>query len=112
MRILIGSAAAVLLTACASQEQQPSTPATPAAVAQSAAVAETTRNPYPGYKQKEKSGRTVYCKKVSRVGTNFVDEYCMTADELDRLEDRAREDREQFRRNQTVCGAGICGDDG
>ena len=36
----------------------------------------------------------------------------MSPDELDRLEERAQEDREQFRRNQTVCGSGICGDDG
>jgi hypothetical protein len=107
MRTLIVSAAALLVAGCASQPQDAAGGKTLAATP--AAAAASTRNPYPGYKRKQKDGRVVYCKKLSRLGTNFVDEYCMRPDELDRLEDRAQEDREQFRRNQTVCGVGSCG---
>jgi len=108
MRTLIVSAAALLVAGCASQPQDPAGGKTLAATPATAAAG-STRNPYPGYKRKQKDGRVVYCKKLSRLGTNFVDEYCMRPDELDRLEDRAQEDREQFRRNQTVCGVGPCG---
>ena len=114
MRTLIVPAAALLVAGCASQPQDPARGSAVAGAAAPPATAVTaaTRNPYPGYKRKQKDGRVVYCKKLSRLGTNFVDEYCMSPDELDRLEDRAQEDREQFRRNQTICGAGVCGDGG
>ena len=112
MRTLIVSAAALLVAGCASQPQDPAGGRALSGAAPATAVTAATRNPYPGYKRKQKDGRVVYCKKLSRLGTNFVDEYCMSPDELDRLEERAQEDREQFRRNQTVCGSGICGDDG
>ena len=112
MRTLIVSAAALLVAGCASQPQEPvggSTIAGAVAATPATATAAASRNPYPGYKRKQKDGRVVYCKKLSRLGTNFVDEYCLSPDELDLLEDRAQVDREQVRRNQTVCGAGPCG---
>jgi hypothetical protein len=111
MRTLIVSAAALLVAGCASQPQDPAAARAVAGAAAPPATAVTTatRNPYPGYKRKQKDGRVVYCKKLSRLGTNFVDEYCLSPDELDLLEDRAQVDREQVRRNQTVCGAGPCG---
>jgi hypothetical protein len=111
MRTLIVSAAALLVAGCASQPQDPAAARAVAGATAPPATAVTTatRNPYPGYKRKQKDGRVVYCKKLSRLGTNFVDEYCLSPDELDLLEDRAQVDREQVRRNQTVCGAGPCG---
>ncbi|HEX5649852.1 MAG TPA: hypothetical protein VFX69_09360 [Steroidobacteraceae bacterium] len=111
MRTLIVSAAALLVAGCASQPQEPvgGSAVAGAAAPPATAVTTATRNPYPGYKRKQKDGRVVYCKKLSRLGTNFVDEYCLSPDELDLLEDRAQVDREQVRRNQTVCGTGSCG---
>jgi hypothetical protein len=111
MRTLIVSAAVLIVAGCASQPQEPVGGSTVAGAAAPPATAVTTatRNPYPGYKRKQKDGRVVYCKRLSRLGTNFVDEYCLSPDELDLLEDRAQVDREQVRRNQTVCGAGPCG---
>ena len=112
MRTLIVSAAALLVAACASQPQEPvgdRTIAGAVAATPATATAAASRNPYPGYKRRQKDGRVVYCKKLSRLGTNFVDEYCLSPDELDLLEERAQVDREQVRRNQTVCGTGPCG---
>ncbi|HEX6571476.1 MAG TPA: hypothetical protein VF055_05600 [Steroidobacteraceae bacterium] len=112
MRTLIVPAAALLVAGCVSQPQDPAggrAVAGAAAATPATATTAATRNPYPGYRRKQKDGRVVYCKKLSRLGTNFVDEYCMRPDELDRLEERAQEDREQFRRNQTICGVGTCG---
>ncbi|HET7201863.1 MAG TPA: hypothetical protein VFI92_00710 [Steroidobacteraceae bacterium] len=115
MRALIFVSSVLVLAGCASQapgdamrvaSTTHASPATPA----SKRVAAT--NPYPGYKMKQKNGAIVYCKRVARVGTRFEDEYCMTESEMEQLEEKAQQDREMFRRNQTVCGAGTCGDDG
>jgi len=62
-----------------------------------------------GYKPKTRNGETVYCKKVARIGSNFATETCMSAAEAEELERKAESDREQFRRNQTLCGTGGCG---
>lgn len=58
------------------------------------------------------NGATRWCKTVARVGTRFEDGYCMSAEQMQELQAKAAEDREHFRRNQTICGSGICGDDG
>jgi hypothetical protein len=107
----------IALTAgCASQPAAPTAPATAAAAKPAApATADATGNAVgpasvlSGYKAKTRNGETVYCKKVARVGSNFATETCMTAAEAEELERRAEFDREQFRKNQTICGTGGCG---
>jgi hypothetical protein len=64
---------------------------------------------YPGYKTKTIKGETVYCKKVAKTGSRFEVETCMTEPEMERMMQQAEADREQFRRNQTLCGTGGCG---
>jgi hypothetical protein len=126
MRLLTASIAVLLAAGCASQPQDTTAtapPAVPAATAtqapagaapvaapQEGAAAKTAAvKVYPGYKAKQKNGTTMYCKKVARIGSNFTDEMCLTAADMDALNDRAEEDREAFRRNQTICGTGGCG---
>ena len=121
MRLLTASIAVLLMAGCASQPQDTTTTpsaAAPAATATQAPVAApqegATENAaavkvYPGYKAKQKNGTTMYCKKVAKIGSNFTDEMCLTAADMDALTDKAQEDREAFRRNQTICGGGGCG---
>ena len=121
MRLLTASIAVLLIAGCASQPQDttatapavaPAATTTQAAVAapQADAAAKTAAvKVYPGYKAKQKNGTTMYCKKVAKIGSNFTDEMCLTAADMDALNDKAQEDREAFRRNQTICGTGGCG---
>ena len=118
-------ASLTLLSGCASQpaDNTSSAPAAPvpaattpttaapatAAPATGAAAQSAAVNPYPGYKAKQKGGTTVYCKKIAKVGTNFAQETCMTEAEMKQLAERTEQDREAFRRNQTLCGTGGCG---
>ena len=62
-----------------------------------------------GFKAKTRNGETVYCKKIERIGSNFATETCMTAAEAEELERRSDFERQEFRRNQAVCGTGNCG---
>ncbi|MBK6452342.1 MAG: hypothetical protein IPF84_07330 [Proteobacteria bacterium] len=62
-----------------------------------------------GYKPKTRNGETVYCKKIARIGSNFATETCMTAAEAEELERRTDFERQEFRRNQAVCGTANCG---
>ena len=119
-KLIAFAASLTLLSGCASQpaDTTSSAPAAPvaaattpttAAPATGAAAQSAAVNPYPGYKAKQKGGTTVYCKKIAKVGTNFAEETCMTAAEMKQLAERAEQDREAFRRNQTLCGTGGCG---
>lgn len=117
----------IALTAgCASQPAAPTAPATaavaaaakPAAVVAAAkptAAADATSNAATmakvpsGYSAKTRNGETVYCKKVTRTGSNFATETCMTAAEADELARRAVLERQEFRGNQAICGTGNCG---
>jgi Tfp pilus assembly protein FimV len=123
MRLLIGSIAAMLLAGCATPPSAPETSA-PAPVATTAAVATPARavapaaepvavqaetKSYPGYKKKTRDGQTVYCKKVAKIGSRFEEETCMTGQEMEALAERAEQDRQEFRRNSTICGTGGCG---
>ena len=110
----------IALTAgCASQPAATTAPAT-AAVAATAkpaapAAADATGNAVApakvpsGFSVKSRDGKTVYCKKVAQIGSNFPRETCMTPAEAEELARRADLEREQFRRNQTLCGTGGCG---
>jgi hypothetical protein len=120
-----------LTAGCASQPAAPTAPAT-AAVAAAAkpaapvAVAAAAKPAAPatadatgkasepdtvldGFKAKTRNGETVYCKKIARIGSNFATETCMTAAEAEELERRSDFERQEFRRNQAVCGTGNCG---
>ena len=126
MRILLATVAAVVLAGCASQPS--STPATSAstaalaapaaettaavtAPAASAAPAKTasTKSYGGGYKKRQKDGVTVYCKKIAKIGSRFEEETCLTEAEMEQMAQQAESDRQQFRRNQTLCGTGGCG---
>jgi hypothetical protein len=130
MRMLIGSIAAVLLAGCAAQPSgttpanasaapvaaavAPAVPAAAPAAASpasdaAAGTAASSVKSYPGYKMKQKDGVTVYCKKVAKIGSRFEEETCMTPAEMEQMAQKAEEDRQQFRRNQTLCGTGGCG---
>lgn len=120
-----------LMAGCASQPAAPTVPATaavavaptapgPAAVAAAAkpaapAAADATGKTsdpatvLDGFKAKTRNGETVYCKKIARIGSNFATETCMTAAEAEELERRTDFERQEFRRNQAICGTGNCG---
>jgi len=131
MRVATPLLLIALMAGCASQPAAPTVPA-PAAVAPAAkpaapvaaaaaakpvAPAATdatgkTRDPatvLDGFKAKTRNGETVYCKKIARIGSNFATETCMTAAEAEELERRTDFERQEFRRNQAVCGTGNCG---
>jgi 3-oxoacyl-ACP reductase-like protein len=113
MRQFTCALALALLAGCASQPST-STPA-PAPVAAAAPAAApvagtaTAKAAYPGYKEKTYKGETVYCKKVAKIGSRFEDETCMTGPEMERMMQQAETDKDQFRRNQTICGTSGCG---
>jgi hypothetical protein len=54
----------------------------------------------------------MWCKKVARTGTRFEEEVCLNEADLILLQRESEEDRVNFRRNQTICGVGLCGSDG
>jgi hypothetical protein len=119
MRIPLVVLVTALCAACASQPATPIAPA-PATAAKPAAAAapavagatgsEVDKAKVPsGFKAKTRDGETVYCKKVAKTGSNFATETCMTAAEAQDLERKAESDRDQFRKNQTLCGTGGCG---
>jgi len=119
MRVPTLALVIALTAGCASQPSAPTVPAT-AAVAAAAkpaapAAVDATGNAVAkakvpsGFTAKTRNGETVYCKKVARIGSNFATETCMTAAEAEELARRADLDRDQFRKNQTVCGTGGCG---
>ncbi len=124
MRLFIGSIAILMIAGCASPPQHSTASAPAASVAPDAspaapAIAEaaasggtapaTADKKYPGYTTKKRNGATVYCKKMARIGSNFAEETCLTRADMEALYDKAEQDREAFRRNQTLCGTGGCG---
>lgn len=117
MRLLTSALAIALLAGCASQPSTPTAAPAPAAVAAPAPVAAvaspaapaTAKAAYPGYKVRTIKGETVYCKKVARIGSRFEEETCMTGPEMEMMMQQAEADKDQFRRNQTLCGTGGCG---
>jgi hypothetical protein len=108
-----------LAAGCASQPAAPTVPATAAVAAASKpaapATADAKRNAVvtakvpSGYSAKTRNGETVYCKKVARIGSNLATETCMTTAQADELARRTDWERQEFRRNQAVCGTGGCG---
>lgn len=104
---------------CASQPTAPTAPATAAVAAAAKPVAPATADATSkaaatakvpsGYSAKTRNGETVYCKKVTRTGSNFATETCMTAAEADELARRTVLERQEFRGNQAICGTGNCG---
>jgi hypothetical protein len=84
---------------------KPAAPATAAATGNAVTSAKVPS----GYRAKARNGETVYCKKVARIGSNLETETCMTAAQADELARRTEWERQEFRRNQAVCGTGGCG---
>jgi hypothetical protein len=123
MRLILIAVASFLAVGCGTTPTTaPTSPApakagaVPAAEAQPAVAARTaaadTANKMdipPGYKAKVRNGETVYCKKEPTTGSRFEVETCMNAADLEALRQRTEQDREQFRKNQTLCGTGGCG---
>ncbi|MGB7905765.1 MAG: hypothetical protein WCF43_13785 [Steroidobacteraceae bacterium] len=112
----------IVLTLTAGCASQPAAPAAPAAAAVAAAAkpaapaavdatgkASESDTVLDGFKAKTRNGETVYCKKIARIGSNFATETCMTAAEAEELARRTDWERQEFRRNQAVCGTGGCG---
>jgi hypothetical protein len=65
-----------------------------------------------GFRPRHKDGQVMWCKKVARTGTRFEEEVCLNEADLILLQRESEEDRVNFRRNQTICGVGLCGSDG
>lgn len=82
-------AVAPVATAASNQPQQAAGPKIPA-----------------GYKAQTRNGVTVYCTKHAQLGTRFVTETCMTADQIAAQEVQSERDRDQLRKGQTICGSG------
>ena len=110
----------IALTAgCASQPAAPTAPATAAvaaaakpaapATADATGKAVVTAKVPSGYSAKTRNGETVYCKKVARIGSTLATETCMTAAQAEELARRTEWERQEFRKNQAVCGTGNCG---
>lgn len=63
----------------------------------------------PGYRLVERDGVILYCQKLAKVGTRLAKESCMTRDAYEDMARRAETDRQNFRKNSTLCGSGGCG---
>jgi hypothetical protein len=122
MRLILIAVASFLAVGCATTPTSapttaapvtpaaaPATQAQPAAAATVAAVDKGSKSAPPGYRTKVRNGETVYCKKEATTGSRFEVETCMNAADLEALRQRTEQDREQFRKNQTICGTGGCG---
>jgi invasion protein IalB len=124
MRISALPVLVVLLTGCASQPE--STPAiatrppepvaarvvvaAPSVVTPTGAAAAGQQPKAPaGYKLVTRNGETLYCQKTTQLGSRFPKEVCMTPQEYDDMSRRAESDRQNFRKNSTLCGTGGCG---
>ncbi len=42
------------------------------------------KDPYPGWTKRERSGQTVYCRRMEVTGSMFPQDVCMTPEQLDR----------------------------
>ena len=81
--------------------------AVPAAepVATSAGTAKKSTAPA-GYKTVERNGTTLYCAKVSTLGTKFKQEICMTPDEYEEVQRRGENVRQDLRQGTKMCAGG------
>jgi len=59
-----------------------------------------------GYKAVERNGTTLYCAKVSTLGTKFKQEICMTQDEYDEVQRRGENVRQDLRQTTKMCAGG------
>jgi hypothetical protein len=59
-----------------------------------------------GYKAVERDGTTLFCAKVSTLGTNFKQEICMTQDEYDEVQRRGENVRQDLRQGTKMCAGG------
>lgn len=129
MRHLCALVAAVVVSSCASGGMRPATTmgssvTTAADPAQADGSAETAIapaaatpssgsdfNPPAGYQKRSFEGRTVYCRSETPVGTRFPKRYCLTQDQLERIEaNRRNVQREVDRaRRNCVAGGSYCG---
>jgi hypothetical protein len=111
MRACIVALVPILLTACASSPAPTSPVATspaPAALNAAAPVAEKATNVIrpPGYRLVERNGTTLFCTRVTTIGTKFKQEICMTRDEYEELQRRGENVRQDLRQATKMCGGG------
>jgi len=112
---------ATLSAGCASQPGSPPAPTTnPAAPAATASQAVTAATPASttteqqlkapqGYKLVKRDGATLFCQKITEIGSRFPKEVCVTPEAYADMERRTESDRQNFRKNSTLCGTGGCG---
>jgi hypothetical protein len=84
-------------------------PASPTAVVADASPTEGEFKPPAGYKTRVENGATVYCRKVTVLGSRFPKDLCLTESQVRDLEasnDNMRRDKDQSSR---ICTAGACG---
>jgi len=122
MRLSTLAILATLSAGCASQPESPpaptTSPAAPAATASQAVTAaatpaSTTAEPQltapQGYKLVKRDGATLFCQKITEIGSRFPKEICVTPEAYADMERRTESDRQNFRKNSTLCGTGGCG---
>lgn len=118
MRIFTLIALVALSAGCASQPGAPATPAAapaptpnvaPTVAPASTATSEKPAAAPPGYRLVTRRGATLYCQKSKTTGSSLPQEICVTPEAYAAMEERAELDRQNFRRNSTLCGTGGCG---
>jgi hypothetical protein len=86
-----------------------STVANPAVPDSAAAGSTEAIKAPPGWKLKSHEGKTVFCQKVPRAGSNYPLETCVTPAAYEQMQKQVEHTRQDFRKNQTICGTGGCG---
>jgi len=119
MRYLIVSVLVGLSAGCASQPVDnpapaaasvaPAPAATAAPVQAAPAVAAKPETAPSGYKLVKRDGATLYCQKTKTTGSSLTKQVCVTPEDYEAMTRRTEQDRENFRRNSTLCGTGGCG---
>lgn len=109
--------ALVVLAGCGSQPtaESPSREAMVlASAAEDAPAAKTAAadeyKPPSGYKKRVANGQTIYCAKITVLGSRFPQEDCRSQSELEDMEMLKQGMRSEMNRRQSICGsATACG---
>lgn len=100
--------AAPPVTGTEARDVPPAASAGSEAAAKVADASQTAKAP-PGYKLARRNGELLYCKTEKQVGSNLPKQVCTTPEAYEDMERRMELDRENFRKNSTLCGTGGCG---
>jgi len=120
MRLILMLVALAMVGGCAAQPQPRDTSHdTKTAAAAPAPAASTSPAPSQdgtkeafkvpsGYRPKVVGATTVYCRRETPLGSRFSQQVCYTQDELEEIQRRAADVRQDKNRASGLCGGDIC----